>query len=138
MERLTSSLSFSGDSDQGNVSDIANSELLNEMLRPSLNTSSLNWISTDVAFHMELHAKLDMAMHYIIKLLREHPSWTDTNKGSPGACTNFGSDIQYQMLLGSFQNKLWAALECFEQKFSLVPLQLIEKVFKFVVQNIHI
>lgn len=137
MERLSSFHSISGGSNQGNISEVADFELLNEMLRPSLSDFSSNWILSDVALHIESQAKSDMAMHYLTKLLKEHPSWADTNIEYSAVCTHNKADIhQYHVLLKSFENKLRAWLACLEQKFSLVSHHLINKVFKFI--NLYI
>lgn len=136
MERLSSSHSISGSSDQVNVSEVADFELLNNMLNPSFCDLSSNWILSDVALHIESQAKSDMAMHYLIKLLKEHPSWADTNIGYSAVCTHNKADIQqYLVLLESFENKLWDWLACLGQKFSLVSRHLIIKVNKFTNQH---
>lgn len=133
LERLSSSHSISGGSDQGNVSKVADFELLNEMLNPSFCDPSSNWILSDVALHIESQAKSDMAMHYLIKLLKEHPSWADTNIEYSAVCTHNEADIQqYRVLLESFENKLRDWIACLGQRFSLVSHRLINKMVKFL------
>ncbi|KAK1376621.1 DmX-like protein 2 [Heracleum sosnowskyi] len=133
LERLSSSHSVSGGSDQGNISEVANFELLNEMLNPSFCDPSSNWILSDVALHIESQAKSDMAMHYLIKLLKEHPSWADTNIEYSALRTHNKADIQqYRVLLENFENKLRDWLACLGQKFSLVSHHLINKMVKFL------
>lgn len=139
MERLSSSHSVSGGADQGNVSEVADFELLNEILNPSFRDPSSNWILSDVALHIESQAKSNMAMHYLIKLLKEHPSWVDSNIEYSAVCTHNKADIQqYRVLLESFENKLRDWLACLGQKFSLVSHHLISKVNKFINQHIRI
>ncbi|KAA8520765.1 hypothetical protein F0562_014963 [Nyssa sinensis] len=133
LECLSSSLSILGGPDQGSELDMANAELLNEMLEASPNSSSSNWISADVAFQMESHAKLDLAMQYISKLLKEHPSWLDMNMASTGAfpCSEYEIH-QYKILLENFQHELTREIAFFDQKFSLMPLHLINMIVIFL------
>lgn len=130
LECYSSSLSIFAGLDQGSASDTANTEPLKEMLKPCLGPSSSNWISGDVASNLESHAKLGLAMQYIDKLLREHPSWPHTNMASPLPCVYSETELQqYKILLGNFQHMLSSRLAYFDQKFSLSPLQLINMVF---------
>ena len=133
LECLSSSLSIPGGSDQGSMSETGKPEVLKKMLKPSPCSSSCNWISGDVACHMETHAKLDLAMQYISKLLREHPSCLDTNMAPMEAfeCSEYKIQ-QYKTLLENFQHKLMAGLAYFEQKFSLIPRHLINMVCALV------
>ncbi|KAK3036066.1 hypothetical protein RJ639_029819 [Escallonia herrerae] len=136
LECDSSSLSIFG-VDQESVSDDANPELLHKILKPFPNTSSSNWILNDVAFHLLSYDKLDLAMQYITKLLTEHPSWPKNNFASPGACSS-SDEVelqQYKIVLGSFQHKLSAALAYFEQKFSLNPLDIVNKIAVFLRNN---
>ncbi|XP_074325789.1 uncharacterized protein LOC141663850 isoform X2 [Apium graveolens] len=136
LERLSSSYSISGGSEQGNVSEVADFELLSEMLNPSFCDPSSNWILVDVARQIESQAKSDMAMHYLIKLLKEHPSWADTNIEYYSVLTHKKADIQqYLVLLESFENKLRDWLACLGQKFSLVSRHLIFKMVKFLCRS---
>lgn len=136
MERLSSSHSISGGSEQGSVLEVADFELLTEMLNPSFFDPSSNWILIDVALQIESQAKSDMAMHYLIKLLKEHPSWADTNIEYSAVCTHNKVDIQqYLVLLESFENKLQDWLACLGQKFSLVSRHLIIKVKKLLINT---
>ena len=133
LERLSSSHSISGGSDQGNISEGADFELLNEVLKPSFGDYASNWILGDVALHIESQTKSDMAMHYLIKLVKEHPSWAGTNIEHSAICMHKKTDIQqYQVLLESFENKLRDWLANLEQKYLLVPHHLINKVFKSI------
>ncbi|PSS03929.1 DmX-like protein [Actinidia chinensis var. chinensis] len=129
LECLSSSLSMPGGSDQGSMSETGKPEVLKKLLKPSPYSSSCNWISGDVACHMETHAKLDLAMQYISKLLREHPSCLDTNMAPMEAfeCSEY-KIRQYKPLLENFQHKLMAGLAYFEQKFSLIPRHLINMI----------
>lgn len=121
LECLSTSLSRIGVSDQGSMSDIEKTEVPNKMLMPFPYNSSHNWISGDVSFHMETHAKLDLSMQYISKLLREHPSWPESK------CSEYGIQ-QYNMLLENYYKKLMGTLAYLERKFSLNPCHLINMV----------
>ncbi|KAL7203159.1 hypothetical protein ACSBR2_016465 [Camellia fascicularis] len=136
LECLSSPLNMLGGSDQGSRSDIGKIEGLNKLLKPFPYNSSSNWISDDVAFHMETHAKLDLAMRYISKLLREHPSWPDTNMAPTEACKSSEYETQqFKILLENFQHKLMAGLAYFEQKFCLIPLHLINMIVTSLSNN---
>ncbi|XP_052192792.1 uncharacterized protein LOC127801585 isoform X2 [Diospyros lotus] len=133
LECISSPLSMWGVFDQGSISDFGEAEVLKTMLVPSLCTSPMNWISRDVAFHTEVHAKLDLAMHYISKLLREHPSWLDTNVSLADASKpSEYENQQYKIQLESFQQKLMAGLEYLENKFSLIPCHVINRIVIFL------
>ncbi|XP_017233889.1 uncharacterized protein LOC108207949 isoform X2 [Daucus carota subsp. sativus] len=133
LERLSSSHSISGGSDQGNISEGADFELLNEVLKPSFGDYASNWILGDVALHIESQTKSDMAMHYLIKLVKEHPSWAGTNIEHSAICMHKKTDIQqYQVLLESFENKLRDWLANLEQKYLLVSHHLINKMVKYL------
>jgi len=129
---------MSGVFDQGSISDFGEAEVLKTMLMPSLCTSPMNWISRDVAFHMEVHAKLDLAMHYVSKLLREHPSWLDTVSLADVSKPSEYENQQYKIQLKSFQQKLMAGLEYLENKFSLIPCHVINRVNSFVFPFRHL
>ncbi|KAK6239684.1 hypothetical protein QUC31_005153 [Theobroma cacao] len=129
LESLSSSLSILGGTDQENVSDIASSKISLGIWKPSIDDSS-NWLLGDVALHLEFYAKLDLALQYISKLIREHPSWPRTSVGSVGVNTcSEDHEIQYDKLLENFQHKLCTALAQFEQKFLLVSSCLIDMIF---------
>ncbi|XAR62950.1 hypothetical protein NMG60_11022705 [Bertholletia excelsa] len=127
LECLSSSSSMLANADQGSNLDIGKTEFLKELLKPSRHSSSTNWILSDVAFHMETHAKVDLAMKYISKLLREHPSWPDIKVAPAHKCSEY--DIQhYKTLLENFECKLMSGIEYFEQKFSLIPLHIMNMI----------
>lgn len=128
MECLSSSISTLGNTNQGNTFDIGHHGIQLGILVPSRESS--NWLSGDVAFHLECNAKLDLALRYFSKLIREHPSWADTNEKWAGAsiCSREYENDQYVELLESFRHKLYTGLGQYEQKFSLVPICLVSKV----------
>ncbi|KAF3439842.1 hypothetical protein FNV43_RR18120 [Rhamnella rubrinervis] len=128
LECLSSSMSTLGNTNQGNAFDIGHHDIRLGILVPS--RESCNWLSGDVAFHLECNAKLDLALQYFSKLIREHPSWADTNEKWAGAsiCSREYDSDQYVELLGSFRHKLYTGLVHYEQKFSLDPICLVSKI----------
>lgn len=125
LECLSSYLSPFGASSQGTELDNGDDELLK--LLPDGNSS--NWISNDLAKHKELHAKSDLAMQYVSQLLKEHPSWRDVNMVPFGESTYMESaNEEFKRSVEDFLQKLITALVYFQQKFSLDPFHLIDKV----------
>ncbi|XP_034708565.1 uncharacterized protein LOC117931671 isoform X3 [Vitis riparia] len=131
LELLSSSLSNLGAADQRSVSNVGKSEILHGILYPSPSDSS-NWLSGDAAFYLESLARLDLAMQYLSKLMREHPSCPE--KVASGGCREYESH-QYEISLEKFQHKLYGGLETFEQKFSLSGDSLINKVLVALSNN---
>ncbi|PON42363.1 WD repeat containing protein [Parasponia andersonii] len=128
LECLSSSLSILGNMNHGNISSSGHSDILHGFLMPSSDSS--NWLSDDVAFHLDYCAKLDLALKHLSKLIREHPSWEDIIVGSIGAhkCSGKYENHQFLELLESFRHKFYLELGQYEQKFSLLPLSLIRKI----------
>ncbi|MFS8022244.1 putative transcription factor WD40-like family [Helianthus anomalus] len=118
LECLSSSVSIFNVSEQKSVSDNSEIKFLDERLNPS--AYSANWVSGDVAFHVLSHAKYSFAMQYITDLLTEHPSWPQSVTPS--------SEIAYNTLLSTFENRLNAALAYIEQKYSLTRYHLINMI----------
>ncbi|XP_057981006.1 uncharacterized protein LOC131166445 isoform X2 [Malania oleifera] len=132
LECLSSSPSIVGITDitdKGSTSYIGNSEILSTILKPMPNLSS-NWLFGDVALTLESHVKLDLAMKYLSKLIKEHPSWLATNMESFGAmtCLKEQKIDQYRVALENFQYKLHTQVATFEQKFSLIPASLMNLI----------
>lgn len=128
MECLSSSQSVLGNTDEES-NDAGNFEIPYRILKPSPRDSS-NWLSCDVAFQLESLGKLDLALPYFSKLMREHPSWPDTIIGSAGAstCSKEYNIHQHDKLLQNFQHKLYIGLAQLEQRCSLVPAHIIGMV----------
>ncbi|KAL5859510.1 hypothetical protein ACOSQ4_000806 [Xanthoceras sorbifolium] len=129
LECLSSSPSTLGGTDQGSVSDVEPSQILH-ILKPSASDSS-NWVSGDVALHLESHAKLDFALQYFSKLLREHPGWPDQS-GSLSTCSMDVEIHQYENLLENFQHKFYTGLVSFGRKFSLDSFSLINMILVYL------
>lgn len=139
MECLSSSVNIFGTSSRGNILDSGDIAFQNEALKlfPGVNTS--NWISGDIASCIDYLVKLDLAMQYFPSLLKEHPNWGHINMEFFGASTNLESENQeYKKLIEDFGAKLDAALLYFEQKFSLIPLHIINKVSSFYIHDFPI
>ncbi|KAB2056480.1 hypothetical protein ES319_A11G105200v1 [Gossypium barbadense] len=135
LECLSSSLSILGGTDRENVSDFACSKTSLGILKPSIGGSS-PWLLGGVASHLESYAKFDLALRYISKLMREHPSWPRTSFGSVRANTcSEDYENQYDKLLENFHHKLHTGLAQFEHKFSLVSSYLINMIFVNLCNN---
>lgn len=92
---------------------------------------SFRWLSHEVSSQSEYQVKVDLALQYIMKLMREHPCWFGTSSvmSEASACSQEQEMSQYQYLLENFEEKLCTALKYFEQKFSLSGDLLLKKVF---------
>ncbi|XVF33142.1 hypothetical protein REPUB_Repub17cG0142900 [Reevesia pubescens] len=132
LECLSSSPSILGGTDQENVSDFACSKSSLRILKPFISDSS-PWLLGDVASHVESYAKLDLALRYISKLMREHPSWPRTSIGSVACSEDY--ENQYDKLFETFQHKLRRGLAQFELKFSLDSSCLINMIFVSLCNN---
>lgn len=137
LECLSSSVNVLGITNQGNISSFEPSNIPHGILKPYARDSS-NWISEDVAFHLEHHAKIDLALKYFSKLIMEHPSWEDIIVGSAGSHVRLEKyeHPQFLELLESFQHKFDTELVQFEQKFSLLPICLISKVCTYNIVHV--
>ncbi|OIW02299.1 hypothetical protein TanjilG_11193 [Lupinus angustifolius] len=124
LEYFSSSLSMLGTADQG--SELGDEDdVLSSTLKPFPRKSS-NWLSADVSAHLEFHIKLNLALQYLTKLIREHPSWPGTLAESNVEA--YYSDeyvMQHEKSVESFKQRLYAGLTLFEQRFLLSPFCLI-------------
>lgn len=105
-----------------------NHDVLSSTLKPLPGKCS-NWLSANVSVHLEFHIKLNLALRYLSKLLREHPSWPDTYVEYNGEASD--SDeyaMQDEKSVESFKQKLGSGLALFEQRFLLAPHCLISMV----------
>ncbi|KAK6158907.1 hypothetical protein DH2020_006221 [Rehmannia glutinosa] len=146
LECLPSSVSLFGGPTNGSVMHSPTCNHPVEMVKPSVNNSSSNWISDEMSRHIVLHSKLLLAMPYISNLLRQHPSCVHNDRPCFGEFINHEVDSEeFEKLLKEFQDNLTAAIAYFQQKFSLVPLHLISMslldsiyckiIFKFLSQE---
>ncbi|KAJ4957335.1 hypothetical protein NE237_014118 [Protea cynaroides] len=131
LEWLSSSSSTPEDKDEGSV-DFGNLDILHRLLKSSTNDAS-NWLLGDVAFHLESHAKLDLAIQYLSGLIMEHPVWQDICLRSNQALAHPREyeAHQFKLLHESFQLKLNTGLAIFEQKYALNTLDLIKMMLEF-------
>ncbi|KAJ1378686.1 WD40/YVTN repeat-like-containing domain superfamily [Sesbania bispinosa] len=127
LEHFSSSLSMLGTADQ--ESELGDGhDVLSSTLKP-LPRKSSNWLSADVSVHLEFQIKLNLALCYLSKLIREHPSWPDTPTESNGEASY--SDeymMQYEKSVESFKQRLYTGLALFEQRFLLAPSCLISMI----------
>ncbi|KAM7276220.1 hypothetical protein ACFE04_018086 [Oxalis oulophora] len=121
LECLSSTLSMHGARDQESISDNRHSLSLSGILKPS-SVDSSNWLSGDVASVLESHAKLNIALQYVSKLMMEHPSWPGSFQTSP--CYKDYEIHHYKKLFEDFRFKLYTELKQVDQKF-FVPLDNI-------------
>ncbi|KAK6137078.1 hypothetical protein DH2020_029177 [Rehmannia glutinosa] len=136
LECLPSSVSLFGGPTNGSVMHSPTCNHPVEMVKPSVNNSSSNWISDEMSRHIVLHSKLLLAMPYISNLLRQHPSCVDNDRPCSGEFINHEVDSEeFEKLLKEFQDNLTAAIAYFQQKFSLVPLHLISMIVLSLHQN---
>ncbi|XP_077251332.1 transducin family protein / WD-40 repeat family protein [Tasmannia lanceolata] len=135
LEYLSSSLNLEG-KNQVSLSDIGKLDTPREILRPYLGDAS-NWMSVDVACRMEYHAKLDLAMQYISKLILEHPILSDPNLASSVVlvCSKEYETHQYKLLLEKFEDKLNTGLSIFQKKYLLEPVDLINMILVYACNN---
>lgn len=127
LEYFSSSLSMLGTADQ--ESELGDGhDVLSSTLKP-LPRKSSNWLSADVSVHLESHIKFNLALCYLSKLLREHPSWPNTfTESDEEASYSEEYMMQYEKSNESFKQKLYTGLDLFEQRFLLAPCCLISMV----------
>ncbi|TKY64098.1 DmX protein 2 [Spatholobus suberectus] len=127
LEYFSSSLSMLGTADQ--ESELGDShDVLSSTLKP-LPRKCSNWLSANVSVHLEFHIKLNLALCYLSKLIREHPSWPDSFAEYSGEASH--SDefmMQYEKSVESFKQKLYTGLALFEQRFLLAPHCIISMI----------
>ncbi|RAL54218.1 hypothetical protein DM860_004689 [Cuscuta australis] len=137
LECLSSSLNIFGSSTLGSIPHNADSEPLNVgLLELLLNKSMSNWISDNVAFDVRSHSRLDFAMQYISELLKKHPCWVDVNTRHLQAYTY--TDPEYHdcnRLLDTFRGELMKTVSCFQQKFSMNSIDLMNMIFLALSNN---
>ncbi|GAV71152.1 WD40 domain-containing protein/Rav1p_C domain-containing protein [Cephalotus follicularis] len=131
LECLSSSVSILGPTDQDSIADGGHSQIPCGILKPSAGDSS-NWLSGDVSFHLDSHAKLDLALQYLSKLLKEHPSWP-TFEGI--TCYKDYEINQCKTSFEDFQHKFYSGLTQFKQKFSIVSCNLMSMIMVFLRNN---
>ncbi|ESW07263.1 hypothetical protein PHAVU_010G115000 [Phaseolus vulgaris] len=124
LEYFSSSLSMPGTADQDSeLGD--NHDVLSNTLKP-LPREGSNWLSANVSMHLEFHIKLNLALCYLSKLIREHPSWLDTfSEYNEEASDSDEYMMYYEKSVESFKQKLYSGLALFEQRFLLAPHCLI-------------
>lgn len=117
--------------DNGTVRE--NPDILPRIFGSSLGNLS-RWLSNEVSSCLVYQIKLDLAMQYVAKLVREHPGWQVTSLAStePRSCS-LELEMSHPSLLESFEHKLDSAFSCLKQKFTLMKDILLDKVcFSYV------
>ncbi|CDP08656.1 unnamed protein product [Coffea canephora] len=135
LECLSSCRNAFGAQNQGTVLENGDVELLNQVLELSPVGDSSNWTFCDLAKQKELLAKSDLAMQYLSPLLKEHPSWGDIMVPFGGCNYMESAYEEYKRSVENFYGKLTVTLEYFQQKFSLNPFHLIDKIVLFLHNN---
>ncbi|KAK7275388.1 hypothetical protein RIF29_16504 [Crotalaria pallida] len=124
LEYFSSSLSILGTADQG-TELVGEHDVLSSTLKP-LPRQSSNWLYADVSAQLEFHIKLNLALQYLTKLIREHPSWPETfAESNSEASYSDEYTIQYEKSVESFKQRLCSGLVLFEQRFLLPPCCLV-------------
>lgn len=128
MECLSSSLIIEG-KDRGSSIDIASHKIFHGILNP-FSGGSCNWLLGDVALELESSVKLNMALQYISKVLRDHPRWPLSNLVSSSEMIIDKDHDSYQdeTQTGEFKRYLNKLLFMFEQKFLLNSVDLANMV----------
>ncbi|CAJ1950442.1 unnamed protein product, partial [Sphenostylis stenocarpa] len=131
LEYFSSSLSMPGTADQ--ESELGDShDVLSNTLKP-LPRKCSNWLSANVSVHLEFHIKLNLALCYLSKLIKEHPSWFDTfAEYNEEASDSDECLMHYEKSVESFKQKLYRGLALFEQRFLLAPHCLISMILLFL------
>ncbi|XP_047147753.1 uncharacterized protein LOC124820153 isoform X1 [Vigna umbellata] len=124
LEYFSSSPSMPGTANQD--SELGDShDVLSDTLMP-LPRKCSNWLSANVSMHLEFHIKLNLALCYFSKLIREHPSWLDTFSEYNEEPSDSDEYMKYyEKSVESFKQKLYSGLALFEQRFLLAPHCLI-------------
>lgn len=127
LECFSSSLNMLGTADQG--SELGDRHgVLSDTLKP-LPRKSFNWLSPDVSVHLEFHIRLNLALQYLSKLIKQHPSWPDFFvESNKEASYSDEYMLQYEKSLERFKQRLYTELALFEQRFSLAKSCLISMV----------
>ncbi|KAL5998897.1 hypothetical protein ACLOJK_009845 [Asimina triloba] len=125
LESLSSASSTIDNKDQDGVSDIGRLGALHQILNPSM-LESPNWLLEDITCHLEYHAKLNLAMQYISKLMVEHPSWLSSGAH---ACSMEFDAHQYELSTTKVEQMLKMGLTILVQKYSLQLVDLMKMLF---------
>ncbi|KAJ8748468.1 hypothetical protein K2173_003364 [Erythroxylum novogranatense] len=123
LECLSSPLTITGAMDQGTGSSGDHHKHLPQVLRPSTSNIS-NWLSGDVAMHLDSHAKLELAVQYFSKVAMEHPDWPDNMGYVQHSSCSHGRTLKEE-----FQQKFFMGLSKFEQKFTMFWSCIIKMIF---------
>ncbi|XP_017699904.2 uncharacterized protein LOC103713736 isoform X2 [Phoenix dactylifera] len=131
LECLSSSLIIEG-KDRGSLIDIASHKIFHGILNP-FSSGACNWLLGDVALELESNVKLNMALQYISKVLRDHPRWPLSNLVSSREMIIYKKHDTYQdeTQTGELKHYLNRLLFTFEQKFSSNSVDLANMILIF-------
>ncbi|KAI4369823.1 hypothetical protein MLD38_018227 [Melastoma candidum] len=112
--------------------DIRNSDIITSILVAS-GCSSSDWLSGDTAVKLESQFKYDLACQHFVKVMREHPSWLNSNamSGKFSLYYNYVTPNDEKPIT-LFLGKLHADLRLMEQKFSLSAAFLFRMIATFL------
>ncbi|KAJ0986141.1 hypothetical protein J5N97_004497 [Dioscorea zingiberensis] len=115
--------------DQINLPDTRSHDIFHGILNLFSSSGACNWMLRDVACHLELNAKLNIALQYITKLLCDHLNCPCADLAPPDKLTIHGCDTHKEELcIRKFKDRLNVVMLTFEQKYSLDPADLGNKI----------
>ncbi|KAH7658006.1 RAVE complex protein Rav1 C-terminal protein [Dioscorea alata] len=128
LECLTSSFGIEG-KDKINLPGTGSHNIFHGLLNSFLSNGACNWLLGEVACHLESKAKLSIALQYITMLLYDNLNFPSTDLLPSEKLTIHGCDIQKEELqIRKSKDKLNVVMSTFEQKYSLNPVDLSNKV----------
>lgn len=116
LESFSSYFNFEGNS-RCSWSDIENHKMFDRILKP-FKTGACNWLLAGIADTLESNTKLSLAMQYISKLLKEHPSWPLNGLAFSQKLTLNGNNAdQDEKQVCECMRKMETAISVFERKY---------------------
>ncbi|KAL4205536.1 hypothetical protein AMTRI_Chr01g115070 [Amborella trichopoda] len=95
-------------------------------LKSTSKDASYNWLSGSLASCFESHAKLNLAMQYISKIIREHPNWERFK---------LVGTHQFIPLLEELEKKLKTGISVLDERYSVKATDLKTMMFVFSCNN---
>lgn len=80
------------------------------------NSHKSNWITKDVAYHLELAENLALSLQYMSRLVKEHPKWPNCQLILSKDC----NDDLFEQKLEVFKNSMQIGISTF-QKYLVEP-----------------
>ncbi|CAM8911029.1 unnamed protein product [Rhodiola kirilowii] len=95
-----------------------------------------NWLSGGISCHFDAQTKLELALKYFSKLMKEHPNWPENYLATGRVFVSEEDDnCQYEMSLKTFLRKLHSGVGVVEQKFALSSSPLVDMMVFFLCNN---